>query len=66
MTPERWQQVKEVFHSALRYNDAERDTVSLRRRRMPRLLRLAGAEPLLPFFEIDDTIPAPDPQRTQG
>ena len=48
------------------YNDAVRDTVSLRRRRMPRLLRLAGAEPLPAFFEIDDTIPAPDPQRTQG
>ena len=48
------------------YNDAVRDTVSLRRRRMPRLLRLAGAEPLPVFFEIDDTIPVPDPQRTQG
>jgi hypothetical protein len=41
------------------YNDAVRDTVSLRRRRMPRLLRLAGAEPLPVFFEIDDTIPSP-------
>jgi hypothetical protein len=48
------------------YNDAVRDTVSLRRRRMPRLLRLAGAEPLPVFFEIDDTIPVPDPERTQG
>ena len=48
------------------YNDAVRDTVSLRRRRMPRLLRLAGAEPLPVFFEIDDTFPVPDPERTQG
>jgi hypothetical protein len=47
------------------YNDAVRDTVLLRRRRMPRLLRLAGAEPLPAFFEIDDTVPKPAPQRTQ-
>jgi hypothetical protein len=45
------------------YNDAVRDTVSLRRRRVPRLFRLAGAEPLPAFFEIDDTIPVA-PART--
>jgi hypothetical protein len=39
------------------YNDAVRDTVSLRRGRVPRLFRLAGAEPLPAFFEIDDTVP---------
>ena len=43
------------------YNDAVRDTVSLRRRRLPRLFRLGGAEPLPAFFEIDDTVPVPDP-----
>jgi hypothetical protein len=47
------------------YNDAVRDTVLLRRRRMPRLLRLGGAQPLPVFFEIDDSIPVPTPQRTQ-
>jgi hypothetical protein len=47
------------------YNDAVRDTVLLRRRRLPRLLRLGGAEPLPAFFEIDDTVPVPAPQRTQ-
>ncbi len=47
------------------YNDAVRDTVLLRRRRVPRLLRLGGAEPLPAFFEIDDTFPEPTPQRTQ-
>ena len=40
------------------YNDAVRDTVSLRRGRVPRLFRLGGAEPLPAFFEIDDTLPA--------
>jgi hypothetical protein len=47
------------------YNDAVRDTVSLRRRRLPRLFRLGGAEPLPAFFEIDDTVPVPTPQATQ-
>jgi hypothetical protein len=46
------------------YNDAVRDTRLLRRRRMPRLLRLGGAEPLPAFFEIDDTLPAPVPPQT--
>jgi hypothetical protein len=40
------------------YNDAVRDTVSLRRRRLPRLFRLGGRRPLPTFFEIDDTVPA--------
>lgn len=40
------------------YNDAVRDTVSLRRRRLPRLFRLGGRRPLPAFFEIDDTVPA--------
>jgi hypothetical protein len=39
------------------YNDAVRDTVSLRRRRLPRLFRLGGRRPLPRFFEIDDTVP---------
>jgi hypothetical protein len=47
------------------YNDAVRDTVLLRRRRLPRLLRLGGAEPLPAFFEIDDTVPRTAPQQTQ-
>ncbi len=40
------------------YNDAVRDTRSLRRRRLPRLFRLGGRRPLPAFFEIDDTVPA--------
>jgi hypothetical protein len=40
------------------YNDAVRDTVSLRRRRVPRWFRLGGRQPLPTFFEIDDSIPA--------
>ena len=39
------------------YNDAVRDTVSLRRGRLPRLFRLGGRRPLPAFFEIDDTVP---------
>lgn len=39
------------------YNDAVRDTVSLRRRRLPRLFRLGGRQPLPAFFEIDDAAP---------
>jgi hypothetical protein len=50
------------------YNDAVRDTRTLRTRRMPRLLRLAGRADLPQFFDIDDTLPpdapaAPDPER---
>jgi hypothetical protein len=40
------------------YNDAVRDTRSLRSGRMPRLLRLAGRVELPEFFDIDDTVPA--------
>jgi hypothetical protein len=39
------------------YNDAVRDTRTLRARRMPRLLRLAGRRDLPEFFDIDDTPP---------
>jgi hypothetical protein len=39
------------------YNDAVRDTRSLRARRMPRVLRLAGHVELPQFFDIDDTVP---------
>ena len=39
------------------YNDAVRDTVALRRGRVPRLFRLGGRRPLPAFFEIDDTAP---------
>lgn len=45
------------------YNDAVRDTVSLRRRRLPRLFRMGGREPLPAFFEIDDALPAVAPPR---
>lgn len=41
------------------YNDAVRDTVSLRRGRLPRLFRLSNQQPLPAFFEIDDTVPDP-------
>jgi hypothetical protein len=37
------------------YNDAVRDTRTLRSRRMPRLLHLAGNRALPQFFDIDDT-----------
>lgn len=40
------------------YNDAVRDTRTLRSRRMPRVLRLAGYVPMPQFFDIDDTVPA--------
>ncbi len=39
------------------YNDAVRDTRSLRARRMTRLLRLAGHADLPQFFDIEDTAP---------
>lgn len=39
------------------YNDAVRDTRSLRRSWLPRLLRLGGRRPVPAFFEIDDTVP---------
>jgi hypothetical protein len=40
------------------YNDAVRDTRTLRARRMPRLLHLAGRRAMPQFFDIDDTLPA--------
>lgn len=43
------------------YNDAVRDTRTLRARRMPRLLHLAGRVQLPEFFDIDDTEPPPTP-----
>jgi hypothetical protein len=48
------------------YNDAVRDTRTLRARRMPRLFRLAGRRDMPQFFDIDDTLPvydAPDHAR---
>jgi hypothetical protein len=54
----------ELHESAVRvaiarrfYNDAVRDTRSLRGRRMPRVLHLAGYRDLPHFFDIDDTVP---------
>jgi hypothetical protein len=38
------------------YNDAVRDTAALRRRRLPRLMRLHGARPLPRYFDIDDRL----------
>ncbi len=38
------------------YNDAVRDTRELRRRRLPRLLRLHASRPLPRFFDIDDRL----------
>jgi hypothetical protein len=38
------------------YNDAVRDTRSLRRQRMPRLLRLHARRPLPRYFDIDDRL----------
>ena len=37
------------------HNAAVKNTLSLRWRRLPRLLRLAGHRPLPTYFEIDDT-----------
>ena len=39
------------------FNDAVRDTLSLRHARVVRWLRLAGRAPLPRYFEIDDTPP---------
>ena len=38
------------------YNDAVRDTRALRRRRLPRILRLHGSRPLPRYFDIDDRL----------
>jgi len=48
------------------YNDAVRDTAALRRRRLPRLLRLGGRRPVPAFFEIDDTVPPMTARRISG
>jgi hypothetical protein len=48
------------------YNDAVRDTRTLRGRRMPRVLHLAGRRDLPQFFDIDDTLPAYDPPDVPG
>lgn len=40
------------------YNDAVRDTRSLRAGRMPRALHLAGRREMPEFFDIDDIVPA--------
>jgi len=48
------------------YNDAVRDTRTLRGRRMPRLLRLAGHRDMPQFFDIDDTLPVYDPPNADG
>jgi hypothetical protein len=37
------------------HNSAVTDTQALRRRRMPRLLRLAGHRAMPSFFDVDDT-----------
>jgi hypothetical protein len=39
------------------YNDAVRDTLALRRRRLPRALRLSAGRPWPRYFDIDDTPP---------
>ena len=44
------------------FNDAVRDTRSVRSRRMPRLLRLAGHRAMPEFFDIDDEIVADVPR----
>jgi hypothetical protein len=47
------------------FNDAVRDTRTLRSRRMPRLLRLAGRRDLPQYFDIADTTPlrtSPEPE----
>ena len=48
----------QVFLARKFYNDAVAVTRAARRRRLVRLLRLAGGAPLPEFFEIDDSIMA--------
>lgn len=50
------------------YNDAVRDTLSLRQRWLPRVAHLAGRAPLPRYFDMDDSMPqgagsAPDQDR---
>lgn len=44
------------------YNDAVRDTRSLRDRRLPRVFRMAGRREMPQFFDIDDTLPVKEPR----
>jgi hypothetical protein len=46
----------QVFLARKFYNGAVAATVAARRRRLARLLRLAGGAPMPEFFEIDDTL----------
>jgi hypothetical protein len=39
------------------HNDAVRDVLALRRRRLVRMLQLSGRRPLPAYFEIDDALP---------
>ena len=48
------------------YNDAVRDTRALRRRRLPRLLRLHARRPLPRFFDIDDALDQAIPEPLAG
>jgi hypothetical protein len=48
------------------YNDAVRDTRALRRRRLPRLLRLHARRPLPRFFDIDDALDQAMPEPLAG
>ncbi|HXV92459.1 MAG TPA: exopolyphosphatase, partial [Pseudonocardia sp.] len=48
------------------YNDAVRDTLELRSRRLVRWLRLAGTAPAPEYFEIADPEPARPSRATQG
>ena len=47
----------QVFLARKFYNDAVAATLAARRRRVARLLRLAGGAPVPAFFEIDDAPP---------
>src|SRR6266545_93850 len=47
----------QVFLARNFYNDAVAATLAARRRRLVRLLRLAGGAPAPVFFEIDDAPP---------
>ncbi|HVA59762.1 MAG TPA: NUDIX hydrolase [Mycobacteriales bacterium] len=68
-TPEVFEASAELATASLKvglarrfHNDAVRDTLNLRRRRIPRLFRLAGRAALPGYFEIDDS-PLPPPGR---
>ena len=62
LLPGRTRALEELESAAVRvglarsfHNSAVNDTRSLRRRRVPRLLRLAGHRALPAFFDVDDT-----------